>query len=191
VAHTRRSAADADRSDVGLAGGTTARSRAEADCASGTTSSGGTRGRTGPWGTATRAVAGAGALAWGLAVPHHHPMLDPPLAGSRAWGSLAGVVLLPALVTLLVALRGRSAPPLRLGHGPAYLVTAGVVVLAQFLPVAVLTWIGATLLLLAVLGRGGCEVLAMPNLLLRRRDYLVCLPFSAVDAWESQRTRAR
>jgi hypothetical protein len=116
-------------------------------------------------------------------------MLDLPQADSRALGALAGLVVLPALATLLVALRGSSAPSLRLGHGPACIVTAGVVLLAQLFPVAVLTWIGSTLLLLAVLGRGGCEVLAAPNLLLRRRDYLVCLPFSAVDDWESQRTR--
>ena len=71
------------------------------------------------------------------------------------------------------------------------LVTAGVVLVAQVFPVAILTWIGVTLLLLAVLRRGGCEVLAVPNLLLRRRDYLVCLPFSAIDAWESERARVR
>jgi hypothetical protein len=139
----------------------------------------------------TRAVAGAGSAAWALAVPHHHPLLDLPLAGSRSWGSVAGIVLLPGLITLMVALRGRSAPPLRLGHGAACLVTAGVVLLAQFFPVAVLTWIGATLLFLAILGRSGCEVLAVPNLLLRRHDYLVCLPFSGVAAWESHRTGAR
>lgn len=161
------------------------------DCAPATTRSGGTGRHIGPWGTATRAVAGAGALAWALAVPHPNPTADLPLAGSRAWGSLAGLLLLPALITMLVALRGRSAQPLRLGHGPACLVTAGVIVLAQFIPVAVLTWIGATLLLLAARGRGGCEILAVPNLLLRRRDHLVCLPFSAVDAWESQRTTRR
>jgi hypothetical protein len=148
-------------------------------------------GRIGPWGIVTRAIAGAGSVAWALAVPHHHPLLDLPLAGSRTWGSVAGIVLLPGLVTLAVALRGRSAPPLRLGHGAACLVTASVVLLAQFFPVAVLTWIGATLLLLAILGDSGCELLALPNLLLRRNDYLVCLPFSAVDAWESHRTRAR
>lgn len=177
----------AERIDVGP----TARSRVETDCASGAISSDGTGCRIGPWGIATRAIAGAGGIVWGVAAPHHHPMLDLPLAGSRVWGSLAGLVLLPALMTLLIAMRGRSAPPLRLGHGPAWLATAAVVVLAQIFPVAVLTWIGATLLLLAALGRGGCEALAVPNLLLRRRDYLVCLPFSAIDAWESQRKRVQ
>ncbi|ABL79523.1 hypothetical protein Noca_4944 (plasmid) [Nocardioides sp. JS614] len=191
MATTRRPAASADRNADGLTASATAQSRPEAACAPGTTNSGGTGPHTGPWGTGTRAVVGAGALAWGLAVPHQHPLLDLPLAESRAWGSLAGFVLFPLLVTLLVVLRGRSAPPLRLGHGAAWLVTAGVVALAQFFPVAVLTWIGATLLLLAVLRRGGCEVLAVPNLLLRRSDYLVCLPFSAIDAWESQPRRPR
>ena len=147
--------------------------------------------RIGPWGTATRALAGVGGIAWGVSVPHQHPMLDLPLAGSRVWGAVVGVVVLPVLMTLLIALRGRSAAPLRLGHGPAWLVTAGVVLVAQVFPVAILTWIGVTLLLLAVLRRGGCEVLAVPNLLLRRRDYLVCLPFSAIDAWESERARVR
>ena len=191
MAATRHSADEADRSGVGLVDSTTAPSLAEAGCGLGTTHSGGFARHLGPWGTAIRTVAGVGLLAWGLAVPHSHPMLDLPLADSRAWGALAGLVVLPALATLLVALHGRSAPSLRLGHGAACIVTAGVVLLAQLFPVAVLTWIGATLLLLAVVGRGGCEVLAAPNLLLRRRDYLVCLPFSAVDVWESQRTRPR
>jgi hypothetical protein len=151
----------------------------------------GTGRRIGPWGTATRLVAGAGGVAWGLAVPHHHPLFDLPLAGSRLWGALAGVVVLPVLMTLLIALRGRSAPPLRLGHGAACLVTVGVVVLVQVFPVAILTWIGSTLLLLAVLGRGGCEVLAAPNLLLRRSDYLACLPFTPIDAWEARRAGGR
>jgi hypothetical protein len=190
VANTHRSANEVDQSQDRAAGSATAQSGLEGGCVPEAARPTGTGRRIGPWGTATRAVAGAGALAWALAVPHPNPMADLPLSGSRTWGSLAGVLLLPAASTLVVALvvglRGRSVPPLRLGHGPAYLVTAGVIVLAQFFPVAVLTWIGATLLLLAALGRGGCEVLAVPNLLLRRRDYLVCLPFSAVDAWESQ-----
>ena len=169
----------------------TPRSRRAADCASAAGSCDGAGRSIGPWGTATRALAGAGGITWGLAVPHHHPMLDLPLAGSRIWGAMIGIVVLPALMTLLIALRGRSAAPLRLGHGPAWLVTAAVVLGAQIFPVAILTWIGATLLVLAVRGRGGCEVLAAPNLLLRRRDYLVCLPFSALDAWESQRAASR
>jgi hypothetical protein len=147
--------------------------------------------RIGPWGTTTRLVAGAAAVAWGLAVPHEHPMFDLPGAGSRLWGSVVGIVVLPALLTLVVALRGRSAPPLRLGPGYALAVTVLVVLLAQVFPVAILVGIGATLLLLGVLGRGGCEVMTVPNLVLRRRDYLVCLPFTPIDTWERARREGR
>jgi len=118
-------------------------------------------------------------------------VLDVPGAGSRLWGSVAGIVVLPGLLTLVVALRGRSAPPLRLGHGHAWAVTVVVVLLAQVFPVAILVGIGGTLVLLAVLGRGGCEVMTVPNLVLRRHDYLVCLPFTAIDTWERARGEGR
>lgn len=42
-------------------------------------------------------------------------------------------------------------------------------------------------MLLAAVGRNGCELLAVPNLVLRRNDYLFCLPFSPIDAWERRR----
>jgi hypothetical protein len=145
--------------------------------------------RIGPWGTTTRLVAGAAAVAWGLAIPHEHPWFDLPSAGSRLWGSVLGLVVIPALLTLAVALRGRSAPPLRLGHGYAVAVTAVVLLVAQVFPVAIFVGIGGTLLLLAVLGRGGCEVMMVPNLVLRRRDYLVCLPFTPIDTWERSRRK--
>jgi hypothetical protein len=66
-------------------------------------------------------------------------------------------------------------------------VTAALVALAQIIPVAVLVWIGSTLLLLAVRREGGCEVVAVPNIVLRRRDHLVCLPFTPIDEWEARR----
>lgn len=97
--------------------------------------------RIGPWGTTTRLVAGAVAVAWGLAVPHGHPPFDLPGAGSRLWGSVLGLVVLPALLTVAVAVRGR----------------------------------------------GGCEVMMVPNLVLRRGDYLVCLPFTPIDTGERSR----
>jgi hypothetical protein len=143
--------------------------------------------RIGPWGTTTRLVAGAAAVAWGLAVPHEHPLFDLPGAGSRLWGSVLGLIVFPALLTVAVAIRGRSAPPLRLGHGHAMVVTVAVVLVAQVFPVAILVGIGGTLLLLAVRGRGGCEVMMVPNMVLRRRDYLVCLPFTPIDTWERSR----
>jgi hypothetical protein len=145
----------------------------------------------GPVGTVTRVVVAGGFLSWGLLVPHRHPWLDLPGAGSRPWGLLVGLVALPALITALVRLRGRTAKPLRLGPEAACLVT-GVLVLASFVaPVAVLTFIGGTMLLLAVVGRGGCEVMAVSNLVLGRHDYLACLAVSQIDVWEARRARSR
>lgn len=146
--------------------------------------------RIGPWGTVSRAAAGTGLVVWGLAVPHRHPWLDLPGAGSRSWGALTGLVIIPVALTLAIAARGRSAPRLHLSHRAAWLVTALVILLLQFEPVAVMVNIGGTLLLLAARGRGGCEVLAIPNMVLRRRDYLVCLPFTTLDHWERHRRRA-
>ncbi|GAA3093679.1 hypothetical protein JOF29_007125 [Kribbella aluminosa] len=138
----------------------------------------------GPWGTAARLVAAAGGLAWAVVVPHEHPLLDLPGASSDAVGLLVGLVVAPIVLTLAALARGRSAPRLQLGHGAACAVTVLVVGVAQFYPAATLMTVSAPLVLLAALGRNGCELLAVPNLVLRRDDYLFCLPFSPLDAWE-------
>ena len=143
--------------------------------------------RIGPWGTATRALAGLGLWAWGLAVPHAHPWLGLPGAGSRPWGILLGLVVIPGVLTLAMRLRGAGAPRLHLGLSSAVAVTAIVLALMQVYPVAMMVAIGSTLLVLAVVGRGGCEVLAAPNLLLGRHDSLICLPFTPLDRWELRR----
>lgn len=144
----------------------------------------------GPWGTAVRAVAGVAAIAAGVAVPHEHPLLDLPGAGSNVLGLLVGLVATPVALTAVIWARGRNAPRLDLGHGAACLVSLLTVGVAQFYPVAVWVSIGAPLALLAGVGRNGCELLAVPNLVLRRDDYLFCLPFSPIDAWERRRRRA-
>lgn len=68
--------------------------------------------------------------------------------------------------------------------------TAATIAVAEFYPSAVLFTISAPLLLLAAVGRSGCELLAVPNLVLRRSDYLFCVPFSPLDAWERRRRHA-
>jgi hypothetical protein len=143
--------------------------------------------RIGPWGTTSRAAAGIASLALALAVDHDHPWLGLPGAGSLGWGLLGGLVILPSLLTLAARLRGRSAAPVRANHGAACAVTATVVVLWQIFPVAIFTFIGASLMLLVLRGDDGCEVLAIPNTLLHRRDYVMCLPFTPIDRWESDR----
>jgi hypothetical protein len=55
---------------------------------------------------------------------------------------------------------------------------------------AVLIFYGTSMLLAAVRGYAGCEVLAISNWVLRRNDQVGCLVFSPVDAIE-RRTRGQ
>lgn len=145
-------------------------------------------GRTiGPWGTAVRAGAGLAAIALGVIVPHKHPLFDLPAASSIGLGVLFGLVGVPAVLTGLIWARGRTAPRLHLGPGAACVVTLLSVAALQVYPIAAWVAIGAPLLLSASIGRSGCELLTIPNLLLRRNDYLFCLPFTPVDTWERRR----
>jgi hypothetical protein len=51
-------------------------------------------------------------------------------------------------------------------------------------------WLGASMLLGAARGYGGCEALAFPNALTGRRDRIGCILFTAIDAAETrQRSR--
>ncbi|MDH3290448.1 MAG: hypothetical protein OEO20_07895 [Gemmatimonadota bacterium] len=54
--------------------------------------------------------------------------------------------------------------------------------------VAAVAYIGVSLLLQAMRGDGGCEVLAIPAMILGRRTHLVCILFSPVDWVEKHLT---
>ena len=56
---------------------------------------------------------------------------------------------------------------------------------------AALIFYGASMLLAAARGYGGCEVLAVPNWLLRRDDQIGCVLFAPVDTLERQRPAAQ
>jgi hypothetical protein len=47
-------------------------------------------------------------------------------------------------------------------------------------------WLGASLLVGAAAGHGGCEVLAFPNALTGRRDRIGCLLFTPIDEAEAR-----
>ena len=49
---------------------------------------------------------------------------------------------------------------------------------------AAITYIGVSLLIDVVRAGSGCEVMAIPGLVLRNRTYLPCLVFSPIDALE-------
>jgi hypothetical protein len=58
------------------------------------------------------------------------------------------------------------------------------------LRVAVMVYYGVSLLVIAVIGYGGCEVVGIPMAILRRRDVVYC-PLNAADAVERPLTRNR
>lgn len=55
--------------------------------------------------------------------------------------------------------------------------------------VTIWVWLGASMLIAAARGYGGCEVLAIPNLLTGRRDQIGCLLYTPIDRAEAQHRR--
>jgi hypothetical protein len=106
-----------------------------------------------------------------------------------------GVLVLPAAATLLLALRGRHAPPIRLGAA-GHLVTIVIVLLLSlvFSGEVVLLFYGSMMLAAAASGIGGCEVTAVSNWLRGRDDQLGCplfAPFDALDRASGARPARR
>lgn len=122
------------------------------------------------------------------------------------WDAAAAVVLYPLLAVAGAAVAARLAPELRRDPGDppreragvparsstaawasfgvgAFVVVTGTVL--TFLTVldggSLYLFFGCSMVLAAVMGYGGCEVLALPNLLLGRRDEVWCLLYSPLD----------
>ena len=55
---------------------------------------------------------------------------------------------------------------------------------------SVVTYVGASLILAAARGDGGCEVMAFPALLVGRFTHLVCIAFSPID-WVEEKIALR
>jgi hypothetical protein len=128
----------------------------------------------GRMGTVARAIVGLAFL--GAAVTLFHADLR---------DVVLGVVVLPAAATVLLVLRGRAAPPLRLGAA-GHLVTIVIVVVPSFVfrGATVLRFYGRAMPLAAISGSGGCEVTAVSNWLRGRDDQIGCplrAPFDALD----------
>jgi len=132
----------------------------------------------GPWGTMTRLVVGAAAVALALDI------------GVSWLDASIGLLVLPAALTVLLGLRGRSASPLRLDgpEGPPLFTMTWVVGIALGIavPEALFLALGASMLLGAARGDAGCEVTAIPNWVLRREDQIFCCLFTPVDELEAQ-----
>jgi hypothetical protein len=145
----------------------------------------------GPIGTVARLIAAAAAL-----------VLPATLDEFSSWDLLVGLAALPVLATAgFAAVRagyerhvpGGLASPAGTCCGASTWLLA--IVLAGVIPLAVLTpvtftafwlWMGASLVLSAVRGYGGCEILAFPNILTGRCDQVGCILFTPIDQAETR-----
>lgn len=153
----------------------------------------GDRREIGPIGTASRVAGGLIAIAVPIA-----------LGGFGWWDAAAAFVALPLLATASVALVTATYERLdpraltrrnAICSGPACwlvgLVVAIYVGLTLLTPlnggVAFWVWIGTSMLVAAARGYGGCEVLAIPNLITGHRDQIGCILYTPIDRAEARR----
>ena len=151
----------------------------------------------GPFGTAARLGLGcimAGSVFYGQIIKGpFHPL---------SW--IIGLLVFPALTTTWQYLRARRNPTRFAATGPLATILNILVFFAfyftflyapalAFLSDAALLFYGLSMLLAALRGYGGCEVLAISNWLLKRDDQVGCMVFSPIDVAESnlgRRSRA-
>ncbi|MGH2783600.1 MAG: hypothetical protein ACRDLA_19735 [Thermoleophilaceae bacterium] len=123
------------------------------------------------------------------------------------WDVAASLVAFPLIAAashaLVVGLYERYAPrqlerPHLICSGPTCAVICLVVGAAALLTiltpideVAIWVFFGASMLVAAVRGYGGCEVLAFPNAITGRRDQIGCMLYGPIDALEARRGTAR
>ena len=138
-------------------------------------------------GTAARLVVGLGLLGsvtWGHLARGFHP-----------WSWALGLVGFPALLVAVQWLRGQRTQNRLEATGPVghALNVAVFLVLYLWEPTsdATLVFYGASMLLAALRGYCGCEVLAVGNWLLRRDDQIGCAVFWPIDQLEQHRTARR
>ena len=128
----------------------------------------------GPWGTVARVLVGSTLVVLALAY------------WDAGWlDLLIGLVALPAVATLIMALRARSASPLRLGAAGHLVTLAHIGVTVSIVPDAAALFYGSTALVAALHGSRGCEITAVANWLRSRDDQIGCpifTPFDQLDA---------
>ena len=135
----------------------------------------------GPIGTAARVLVGLGLLYLGWWY-----------YGLQWHGAVLGLVGFPAILMLWQRFRLlRTSTPLRATGLVGYLVNFGVglaLFTNPFTDDAAAVFYGSSMLLAAVRGYAGCEIMAISNWLLRRDDQVGCVVFSPVDSVEAQLT---
>ena len=108
---------------------------------------------------------------------------------------VAGLVVFPAIVTGLLALRAMWSPEPLVATGPVGHLANCVVILALVLnPVTAapaFIFYGASMLVAATRRAGHCEVSAISNLILGRKDEVGCPLFWPLDTLEDTARRGR
>jgi hypothetical protein len=103
-----------------------------------------------------------------------------------------GIAVFPSVLLLWQQWRLRHTSEQLNATGPVGFAINFAIALVLFLipatRVATLLFYGLSLLLAAVRGYAGCEVLAISNWLLRRDDQVGCVVFSPIDAVEARLT---
>ena len=149
----------------------------------------------GAFGTSARVVLGFIFLAFGLVggkVIVSHGQVQ---TGFSPISVVLGLVFLPAVLLGWQGLRGRRAHNRFEATGPLattlnMLILFGLLLTPWYAPPlsftssAAFLFYGASMLLAAIRGYGGCEVLAVSNWLLRRDDQVGCLVLSPIDQLE-------
>jgi hypothetical protein len=146
----------------------------------------------GPIGTASRVAGGLMAI-----------ILPIALEGIGWWDAAAALVAFPLVATAVAALAGPTFERLAPGSlrraeaicsGPSCALIAILIAIPVGLTfvtpvdgVAIWAWIGASLLLAAARGQGGCELLAFPNAITGRRDRIGCIIYTPIDSAEARR----
>ena len=140
--------------------------------------------RIGSWGTASRLILGGLFIYWALGYSVGYWAFGDGVGWDDA---ILGLVVFPAAVSLVLALRRADARPLRLvgpgGHALNILIW---VVAWNLAPVPTLVFGGVTQILAATRGYAGCELFAISNWLRQRDDQIGCPVHSLVDALEAQ-----
>lgn len=152
----------------------------------------------GPVGTASRVVGGLIAIALPIA-----------LSGIGWWDVAAALVALPLIATVAAALviagYERLAPDAlarsiqTICSGPTCVLAAIVVGAGIGLTfvtpvdggVAIWSFLGVSMLVAALRGYAGCELLAIPNAITGRRHRIGCLIYTPIDAAEARRRSSR
>ncbi len=119
----------------------------------------------------------------------------PPWGHLLGWPQvLLGLIALPALAALAQLMRlAFTRAQIRAAGDWVAIANFGVLA-ALLIPEptrgATLVFLGASMLVAALRGRGGCESLAVSNWLLRREDEVGCALFTPLDRFEARSSRA-